>query len=240
MEKFENEKGRITSKEIGEKIKELRNFKKWSLQELADKLETKGFKMNPSSIHRIEIAERDKIDVFLLVKLSEIFNYDLLSILKEKSEKIKISEQENVKELKNETPKTVTLPVYGMASAGNGALDYDVTMEEFILPSDFEVPANSFIIGVDGDSMEPIFWDGDRILVDTSKCREWQFLADYPVVVQINDERFVKLVKFNNYKPEFHSLNQMYNPIKITNGDEIFCVGVVTETLKRKIGKIKL
>ena len=238
---------KITNKEVGKKIKELREKKFWSLQDLTDRLALKGFKMNPSSIHRIEEGEREKIDVFMLDKLSEIFNYNLLFMVSGKVEEkkedrtLELKEKSNVYEIENNIPKFVTLPVYGMASAGTGALDYDVVMEEFILPADFEIPKDSFIIGVYGESMEPIFYDGDRIMVDTSKRgTEWQFLVDYPVVVQINEERFVKVVKFNNYKPEFHSLNQMYTPITVTNGDEIILVGVVTEILKRKIGKIKL
>lgn len=59
-------------------------------------------------------------------------------------------------------------------------------------------------------------------------------------MVQINEERFLKVVKFNNYKPEFHSINKFYEPIKIENGDIITCVGVVTDILKRKVGKIKI
>lgn len=235
-------KKNITNKEIGNKIKEIRDRKLWSLQDLADRLKDKGFKLNPSSIHRIEIGEREKIDVFTLAKLSEVLNYDFFEMINPKNNNnLKIKEESNVKEIKENMPQILTLPVYGMASAGNGSLDFDVTMEEFMLPSDFKIPNNSFVIGVQGESMEPIFYDEDRILVDTSKShQEWQYLVDYPVVVQINEERFLKVVKYNNYKPEFYSLNKMYEPIKIENGDEIYCVGVVTEILKRKIGKVKI
>ena len=203
---------------------------------VVDKLKKEGVDISISALSRIESMERQKIDTALLIALSKVLKKDFIKMLGHKTDW-----EPNVYEVENNIPKYVTLPVYGMASAGTGALDYDVVMEEFILPADFEVPKDSFIIGVYGESMEPIFYDGDRIMVDTSKRgTEWQFLVDYPVVVQINEERFVKVVKFNNYKPEFHSLNQMYAPITVTNGDEIILVGVVTEILKRKIGKIKL
>ena len=59
------------------------------------------------------------------------------------------------------------------------------------------------------------------------------------VVVQINHEIFIKLVKFENSVPEFHSLNKKFVPIKIKDSDKVKCIGVVTEILNRKIGKIK-
>ena len=222
--------------EVSLEIKKRREELGLYQEDVVDKLKKEGVDISISALSRIESMERQKIDTALLIALSKVLKKDFIKMLGHKTDW-----EPNVYEVENNIPKYVTLPVYGMASAGTGALDYDVVMEEFILPADFEVPKDSFIIGVYGESMEPIFYDGDRIMVDTSKRgTEWQFLVDYPVVVQINEERFVKVVKFNNYKPEFHSLNQMYVPITVTNGDEIILVGVVTEILKRKIGKIKL
>ena len=256
MEK-KNDKWKVEKEKaikFGNKITELRIRKGVSMGQLADKTG-----IDRSDISRIESAKKDYINPLQVTALAQYFNIDPSNFLntlfipevspetikdlsfKKAEDTLELKEKSNVYEIENNIPKFVTLPVYGMASAGTGALDYDVVMEEFILPADFEVPKDSFIIGVYGESMEPIFFDGDRIMVDTSKRgTEWQFLVDYPVVVQINEERFVKVVKFNNYKPEFHSLNQMYAPITVTNGDEIILVGVVTEILKRKIGKIKL
>jgi len=222
--------------EVSLEIKKRREELGLYQEDVVDKLKKEGVDISISALSRIESMERQKIDTALLIALSKVLKKDFIKMLGHK-----MDWEPNVYEVENNIPKYVTLPVYGMASAGTGALDYDVVMEEFILPADFEIPKDSFIIGVYGESMEPIFYDGDRIMVDTSKRgTEWQFLVDYPVVVQINEERFVKVVKFNNYKPEFHSLNQMYAPITVTNGDEIILVGVVTEILKRKIGKIKL
>ena len=222
--------------EVSLEIKKRREELGLYQEDVVDKLKKEGVDISISALSRIESMERQKIDTALLIALSKVLKKDFIKMLGHKTDW-----EPNVYEVENNIPKYVTLPVYGMASAGTGALDYDVVMEEFILPADFEVPKDSFIIGVYGESMEPIFYDGDRIMVDTSKRgTEWQFLVDYPVGVQINEERFVKVVKFNNYKPEFHSLNQMYAPITVTNGDEIILVGVVTEILKRKIGKIKL
>lgn len=256
MEK-KNDKWKVEKEkavEFGNKISELRKRKTLSMGQLADRTG-----IDRSDISRIESAKKDYINPLQVTALAKFFKINplyflnMLFIPEVSAEAIKdlsnvnldISSESigtsNTFEIENNTPKYVTLPVFGMASAGNGALDYEIVMEEFILPADFEIPKDSFIIGIYGESMEPIFFDGDRIMVDTSKRgTEWQFLVDYPVVVQINDERFVKVVKFNNYKPEFHSLNQMYAPITVTNGDEIILVGVVTEILKRKIGKIKL
>ena len=222
--------------EVSLEIKKRREELGLYQEDVVDKLKKEGVDISISALSRIESMERQKIDTALLIALSKVLKKDFIKMLGHKTDW-----EPHVYVVENNIPKYVTLPVYGMASAGTGALDYDVVMEEFILPADFEVPKDSFIIGVYGESMEPIFYDGDRIMVDTSKRgTEWQFLVDYPVVVQINEERFVKVVKFNNYKPEFHSLNQMYAPITVTNGDEIILVGVVTEILKRKIGKIKL
>ena len=82
-------------------------------------------------------------------------------------------------------------------------------------------------------------YEGDRILINTNDCTEWQMLNNKIVVVDINEERLVKVVRFNNFVLEFHSLNQFYPPVVVKQGDEVKCLGVLVELLKRNMRKIK-
>lgn len=159
-----------------------------------------------------------------------------------KAERIGINIKKIDKRFKEEATQRIKLPVFGFASAGNGALIYeDFEEETFLLPLDMKIPRESFILRVHGDSMEPALYDEDRIMVDPTECTEYPMLLDKIVVVDINNERFVKKVKINkeSYIPEFHSLNENYPPIRLENGDNVLCVGVVTDLVKRNMRKIK-
>jgi transcriptional regulator with XRE-family HTH domain len=68
-------------KKLGEKIKQKREEKGWSMEQLISELAREGFELNKSSLYRIENGERQKVDTMLMIKLSNIFNYNFFEEL---------------------------------------------------------------------------------------------------------------------------------------------------------------
>lgn len=114
-----------------------------------------------------------------------------------------------------ETPRPVTsFPMrlisyyFKNASAGTGQLVIDNLPDK-----DIEIPDKpkyrnvSYAIGVNGSSMEPVFHDGDILLVETTREIE---IGDIGIF-QINDECFVKKLG----EKELISLNKEYKNIPL-------------------------
>lgn len=85
---------------------------------------------------------------------------------------------------------TVSLPVYGKASAGNGYINLE--QEIYFLPikkgnfSDL-----SFLVEIHGDSMHPTLEEGDFALVDPSNN---DYVKNKIYVITYNDETFIKRI----------------------------------------------
>ncbi len=114
-----------------------------------------------------------------------------------------------------ETPRPVTsFPMrlisyyFKNASAGTGQIVIDNLPDK-----DIEIPDKpkyrnvSYAIGVNGSSMEPVFHDGDILLVETTREIE---IGDIGIF-QINDECFVKKLG----EKELISLNKEYKNIPL-------------------------
>ena len=98
---------------LGNKIRELREKRSWSLDRLSEELEKEDIEIVPSTLFRIEKGQRKKIDTLLLLGLSKILNYNFFQMLDNQ-----IFKSEDYIEIDDQK-----LYIYGFASAGNGYLD---------------------------------------------------------------------------------------------------------------------
>lgn len=108
-------------------------------------------------------------------------------------------------------------------SAGTGILDLDPENVETIsykgkLPNYYD-----FAFKVAGNSMEPIFFDGDIIFVEKMN----DVINGALMVVQIDDEAFIKKVYRENNCLRLVSLNKDYKDIIVDGKNEIRIVGKV-------------
>lgn len=105
-----------------------------------------------------------------------------------------------------------------LASAGTGQIVFDdVPVDLVEIPDIPEYKRVKYAIGVNGDSMEPLYYDGDILLVEPS--REIS-IGDIGIFL-IDGQSYVKKLGEN----VLISLNQKYNPIPITSETE--CLGLV-------------
>ena len=129
-------------------------------------------------------------------------------------------EKEESMKLEESFP-TITKTLYGYApSAGSGNYLPDTIDENYIVIPD--TPKNrkaDYIIEVGGDSMEPEYMDGERVLVKKQDSVE----IDEIGVFVINGDAYIKQFKSDR----LHSLNPKRGDIYFEENQTITCMGKV-------------
>lgn len=219
-------------KRLGEKIKEKREDKNWSIDVLVEELQKENVDLNKSSISRIENGSRQKVDSALLVALSNIFNYNFFRDLG-------LEVESNARMVGKIEAKSIELPVYGKASAGNGYINFNevIRTERITKIPGIDLPHGSFIIEVGGDSMFPTLLDGDLAIVKpVQDCCD---VDGRICVVTWNDQTFIKRVK---YQKQNVVILMSDNPDRVKYediiiiGDELEflkCEGIVVESRRK-------
>lgn len=116
--------------------------------------------------------------------------------------------------------------IYGAVSAGTGEyIPQDDDKPEKVIVEG-AVPDHDFAVRVNGDSMEPVFNDGQIIYVnklDNTEVRNNQF-----VIAELNGEFFVKKLHIDDTgNIKLISLNKKYSDIEIHDFDDFIIQGVV-------------
>ena len=126
----------------------------------------------------------------------------------------------------NENDNTYTIEVLGSVSAGTGEWLTDEQHEKVIVNN--EPPVHDFALRVNGDSMIPLFSDGQIIYVN--KIDDLDMVRNEQIVIaELNGDAFVKKIVFDNNRKscKLISLNKEYKPIDVTSDDEFKISGVV-------------
>lgn len=221
--------------ELKDYFRQGRELKGWGHRRVTEELEKRNISYSHTSIQRFEKGIIKKIPLKIINALTKVYNldinksYELAGITKD---------LENISEF-NEEIELLKLKVYGVASAGNGSLNNEIYEDDFLVSKKDKISKESIVIEIKGDSMEPVLFDKDKILIDTSNSFEWQSLVNKIAVVEINQERYIKIVRSRDFKPEFHSLNNFYPPIRIKESDDVHFIGVLVKLLERDMKNIK-
>lgn len=204
---------------MGERIKDLR-LKKGATQEEVGKI----IDVSKATIMKYEKGLVENLKRSSIEKLAKYFNV--------KPSYLMCLEDEN-KIFLTSLPEQIKIPLLGTVKAG-----YDYLAEENIIGyenidnvSDIE---NYYALQITGDSMEPLFSDGDIAIIH----KQNDFESGNTCIVRINgDEATVKkviktdngidLIAMNPYYPKRHFSNEEIEKIPV----EI--IGKVTEARKR-------
>lgn len=122
---------------------------------------------------------------------------------------------------KESNESKIVIPFYETPiSAGLGSWLGDETPAVWVtVPRNSKTISADFMLEIRGDSMQPKFFDGDRVLVKQSES-----ICEGEIGVFIlNNESYIKKMGRN----ELISLNPAYNPINLTEYDNIRCAGKV-------------
>lgn len=206
-------------------------------EDVVDKLKKEGIDISISGLSRIESKERQKIDTALLIALSKILKKDFIKMLGHESEK----EPSNVTDEVFES--FVTIPLYGMASAGNGLIESEESNIEYInIPKlNGNVKKSDFATKVKGDSMEPYYHNGDIIVVDVSN-QDIRTLNGKEALIYYDDNKYLKLVYFEPGTGNLflRSYNVAYSDIKVENREveTLSCKGTVSMVISMRNRKM--
>ncbi|MFG6326552.1 MAG: helix-turn-helix domain-containing protein [Lachnospiraceae bacterium] len=109
-----------------------------------------------------------------------------------------------------------------LASAGTGEVIFqDMTVDRILIPDISKYKRVSYAIGVNGHSMEPLYNDGDMLLVEPICQIE---IGEIGIFI-IEDKAYVKKLG----EEELISLNKGYNNIPLTNDTK--CMGRVVDKI---------
>lgn len=237
---------------IGYRIKQRRKELKLSADVVAEKLG-----VSRSTVFRYEKGDIEKVPTTILEKLAEVLkttpayligwesennsaytkmlheSFDSLNSYRKRKvidfSKLQLSEQNREKSKIysiNENDIVYYVEVLGAVSAGTGEWLTDEQHEEVMVNN--EPPEHDFALRVNGDSMIPLFSDGQIIYVnrvdDLNMVRNEQI-----VIAELNGGAFVKKIVFDNNRKDCQliSLNKEYKPISVTENDEFKVVGLV-------------
>ena len=133
----------------------------------------------------------------------------------------------------------VRIPLYGMASAGNGLIESEESNIECInIPKlNGNVKKSDFATRVKGDSMEPYYHNGDIIVVDVSN-QDIRTLNGKEALIYYDDNKYLKLVHFEPGTGNLflRSYNVAYSDIKIENREveTLSCKGTVSMVISMR------
>lgn len=173
-----------------------------------------------------DIAGNIQTDSFSLSEKQHIKKYRELDIHGKKIVDIVLNEEyERCTYIEEDTtPKIEISYSFIPASAGTGAFldEQNIELREF--PDTPESRQADIVIPVDGDSMEPMFYDGDELYVRLQPAVEIGEIG----IFEIGDKGYVK-----KYAPDrLISLNPKYDDIYPDEYNETRCIGKV-------IGKVE-
>lgn len=124
----------------------------------------------------------------------------------------------------NDTPVYYEVTLYGAVSAGTGEWLQDEHKETISVTQ--KPPLHDFAVRVNGDSMLPLFVDGQIVYVnkidDDSDIHSNQI-----VIAELNGNAYLKKLILNSTGCSLVSLNPKYKDIQISESDNFRVAGVV-------------
>ena len=112
---------------------------------------------------------------------------------------------------------------YGSVSAGTGLYLDDEQVETINFGADMVPSGTDFCLKVNGDSMEPMFNNGDYVFIK----RETDFRNGTIGAVIVNGEAYLKKIYITDNSIKLVSLNKKYKDITVTQDDTLKYVGTV-------------
>lgn len=237
---------------IGEKIKQYRLANGWTQQELGTKI---GISKNAIGNYEKGFRSPKKNTMFDLAKAFSISIDDLFPPVQKDSasdiqtiydqleppgqskvityaEKLR-DEQEKRREAKKNEVSEKIVQLYGYdyydhaTSAGTGQYLNEVRVEQIELPIDVDA---DFVIPIKGDSMEPDYYDGDLVFIQTSVDLNDGVIG----VFNYNGEAYIKQLVIDTEQAYLHSLNPDYKDMPITPETDFRIIGEVVDLYREK------
>ncbi|WP_367294410.1 S24 family peptidase [Latilactobacillus sakei] len=157
-------------------------------------------------------------------KLNDLNKDKVISFAKDRLDK-QNSIQETVIPFSPRTKQQGTeVTIYGAVSAGTGEMLGDgVTTKRCYFG---RIPHHDYALTVNGDSMKPMFEDGQIIFVENVED-DMEFLDGQIVIAILNGESYIKKLRIMKNCAQLISLNAKYDPIEVSADDDFKIKGKV-------------
>lgn len=129
----------------------------------------------------------------------------------------------NINDYIREETNWYEVKFYGSVSAGTGLYLDDEQVETISFGADMIPSGTDFCLKVNGDSMYPMFHDGDYVFIK----RETDFRNGSIGVVIVNGDAYLKKIYITKDSIKLVSLNKKYKDITVTQDDNLKYVGTV-------------
>lgn len=209
---------------FSQRMRELRKEKNITLEKLAEMLKT-----TKATLSRYENGKRIP-NIEFVEELAKIFNVSVDYLLgKTDIRNSDILTKAGLVEF--DKSKTIPIPIIGSVRAGtNGILAYEEILGVENVEQDIvKDEAKYFFLRVKGDSMYPEIQENDLVLVRQQSDVE---SGDIAVVIVNGDEGIVKKVVKRDNAIVLYSINPAYEPILITEPDQLIIVGKVKRVVR--------
>lgn len=220
--------------EIGKRMKSRRKELKLTADQIAE-----AIGVSRSNVYRYENGDIENLPLEILKPLSSIlkttpqylmgWDDNVLTDITTIYNQLEPPRQEKVYNYannqlieQNQVQEATTIYVTSKLSAGPGVIDLDPRNVEEV-QYDGYVPRHDLAFQVAGDSMEPLFEDGEIVFVERTE----DIYSGQVIAVQINEESFIKKAYIENDQLRLVSLNSMYEDILADGTDNIRVVGRV-------------
>lgn len=213
----------LSNVELGAYLKKIRESEEISLREV-EKLTGVGY----SHLSMIENGKRN-VTPALLKNLSRIYGIDYIDLY-EKAGYLDLAESERLKN--NSTDNKRVFPLLGTVKAGYDYLASENIIGYVTIDKKLSDPENYFALKIVGDSMQPVMYEDDIIIVHRQSDVESGQIAI--VLVDGEEGTVKKVIKYDNYI-ELVAFNSYYPPRKLSKNDNFKIIGKVVEARISKI-----
>ncbi len=222
----------ISKEELGLYLKSIRKARDISLREV-----DKRTGISYTFLNMIENGKRN-VTPALLRNLAELYNINYIDLY-EKAGYIDLIEDEKNTMLKKigaiplSNIETIKIPVLGTVKAGYDYLAQENIIDYIAFNVDGTDKENYYALNIFGDSMTPLFDDGDTVIVH--KQEEFKNGDNCVVLINGNEATIKKVYKGNN-GIELKAVNPYYPPRIYSEEDikklPIRVIGVVEKSIR--------
>lgn len=222
----------LSNKELGIYLKNARNLKGLSLREV-----NKLTDISYSHLNMIENGKRN-VTPALLKNLAKLYNLDYIDLYEKAGYIDLIADEKNdtlrkIGAIPLSNIDTAKIPILGTVKAGYDYLAQENIIDYIAFKVDGKDLENYYGLYVTGDSMEPLFDDGDTVIVHKQDDFE---NGDYCVVLINGNEATVKRVYKGNTGLELKAINPYYPPRIFTKEEiedlPVKIIGVVEKSIR--------
>ena len=215
-------------KDFGEILRDLRESRGYSQQELGEAL-----RLTRQTISNYEKGKRTPHKE-ILEEIADFFNVDM-DFLYGKT-KIENRYRETMKDFSNveriTLSKPTMIPVLGSIPAGIPIEAVEDIIEHIDIPEDWVKHGDEFFaLRVSGDSMHPLFLDGDTVIIKRQSHAE---TGDICACYVNGYDATLKRIKLTEHSITLQPENSNYSPATYTRPGEVTIAGKVVE-VRRKI-----